>query len=56
MAVLAGVFGVVAVGGGLYASFGFDTPSGPSIVATAAAVFALLLPAMIWQGQANRRR
>jgi zinc transport system permease protein len=41
MAVLAAVFGAVAVGGGLYASLYFDTPSGPSIVVAAASMFAL---------------
>jgi zinc transport system permease protein len=45
MAVLAGLFGVVAVCGGLFASMNFDTPSGPSIVVAATALFALLLPA-----------
>jgi zinc transport system permease protein len=39
------VFGVLAVIGGLFMSMNFDTPSGPSIVVTATALFALLLPA-----------
>jgi zinc transport system permease protein len=41
MAALAAVFGALAVGAGLYASLFFDTPSGPSIVVAAAAMFAL---------------
>jgi zinc transport system permease protein len=41
MAVLAAILGAVAVGAGLYASLFFDTPSGPSIVVAAAAMFAL---------------
>jgi zinc transport system permease protein len=41
MAVLAAVIGAIAVGAGLYASLFFDTPSGPSIVVAAAAMFAL---------------
>jgi zinc transport system permease protein len=45
MAVLAGLFGVLAVGGGLWASMTWDTPSGPSIVVTATALFTILLPA-----------
>jgi zinc transport system permease protein len=45
MALLAGLFGVLAVCGGLFASMNWDTPSGPSIVVTATALFAILLPA-----------
>ena len=41
MAVGAAVAGVVAVTGGLFASARFDTPSGPSIVVTALALFAV---------------
>lgn len=41
MAVLAAVAGAIAVVAGLAASFAFDTPSGPSIVAAAALLFAL---------------
>jgi zinc transport system permease protein len=45
MAVLSAVLGVVAVWGGLYGSLQFDTPSGPSIVVAALALFvASLLP------------
>lgn len=43
MAGLAAVFGVFAVAGGLLASFGLDTPAGPSIVVAAAALFAFTL-------------
>ncbi len=53
MALLAGVFGVMAVCGGLYASLSFDTPPGPSIVVTATVLFAMLLPAV---GFMHRRR
>lgn len=41
MAAFAVVLGLVAVGGGLQASLLLDTPAGPSIVATAAALYAL---------------
>ena len=43
MAVLAALAGVLAVVGGLALSLHFDTPSGPSIVVVAAALFALSL-------------
>ena len=39
MAVLAAVFGCLAVAGGLAGSMAFDTPSGPSIVVAAFALF-----------------
>ncbi len=47
MAVLAAVGGCVAVAGGLWGSLVFDTPSGPSIVAAAFALFvaSMLAPA-----------
>jgi zinc transport system permease protein len=45
MAVLASLFGAVAVAGGLFGSLKFDTPSGPSIVVAALVIFlASLLP------------
>lgn len=44
MALLAAVAGCVAVGLGLWGSFHFDTPSGPSIVVAAALLFALAQP------------
>lgn len=40
MAALAALIGALAVAGGLAASLAFDTPSGPSIVAAAAVLFA----------------
>ena len=39
MAVLAAVMGCIAVAGGLGGSMAFDTPSGPSIVVAAFALF-----------------
>ena len=51
MAVLAAAFGVLAVAGGLLASLVWDTPSGPSIVVAAVALFALALP---WRRRAAR--
>lgn len=42
MAVMASVIGAAATLGGLWASFTFDTPAGPSIVAAAAVVFLLV--------------
>ncbi|MEE8275869.1 MAG: zinc ABC transporter permease subunit ZnuB [Alphaproteobacteria bacterium] len=51
MAVLAAAFGVLAVAGGLLASLHWDTPSGPSIVVAAVALFALALP---WRRRAAR--
>jgi zinc transport system permease protein len=45
MAILSAVVGAVAVVGGLFGSLRFDTPSGPSIVVAALAIFVLsLLP------------
>jgi zinc transport system permease protein len=45
MAALSAVIGVLAVWGGLYGSLQFDTPSGPSIVVAALALFVVsLLP------------
>ena len=45
MAALAALIGAVAVAAGLSASLAFDTPSGPSVVAAAAVLFALSLAA-----------
>ncbi len=45
MAILAALVGALAVTGGLYGSLAFDTPSGPSIVVAALALFLLGLPA-----------
>lgn len=44
MAVFASLFGCLAVIVGLFASLHWDTPSGPSIVVAATALFALSLP------------
>jgi zinc transport system permease protein len=43
MAVIASVIGAIAVVGGLAASLKLDTPSGPSVVVAAAAIFAATL-------------
>lgn len=43
MAVLASIFGVIAVIGGLYGSLYYDTPSGPSIVVGALVIFVFSL-------------
>ena len=44
MAIMAAGFGIIAVFIGLYGSLWLDTPSGPSIVASAALIFLLLMP------------
>lgn len=44
MAGFAALFGVLAALGGLMASFRWDTPSGPSVVVAALALFVLALP------------
>jgi zinc transport system permease protein len=41
MAILASLIGVVSVALGLWGSFAYDTPTGPSIVCAAALFFAL---------------
>ncbi|MCZ6607192.1 MAG: metal ABC transporter permease, partial [Alphaproteobacteria bacterium] len=48
MAALAAVAGCAAVAGGLWGSFTFDTPSGPSIVVAALVLFVVsaLAPAV----------
>ena len=47
MAVLAGFFGILAVVFGLFGSYRWDTPAGPSIVLAATILFILIffLPA-----------
>jgi zinc transport system permease protein len=45
MAALAALFGAAAVTGGLYGSLHFDTPTGPSIVLAALALFLVSLVA-----------
>lgn len=44
MAIFACLIGMIAVVSGIYFSFEFDTPSGPTIVAALAAIFAILFP------------
>ena len=44
MAGLAVIFGIIAVLIGIYGSFAYDTPTGPSIVAALAIIFMILLP------------
>ncbi len=44
MAIFACLIGAISVVSGIYFSFEFDTPSGPTIVATLAAFFAILFP------------
>lgn len=53
MAAIAMLFGIVAVSGGLFASLNWDTPSGPSVVVAATAVFVLSL---LSPGSAQSRR
>ncbi len=43
MAVYSAILGMIAVGGGLFGSLAWDTPSGPSIVVTALLLFILTL-------------
>ncbi len=52
MAVLAGVIGVLSVAGGLFGSFQWDTPSGPSIVVAA---FLLFLASLVGRGNKTNR-
>ncbi|MBE7636365.1 hypothetical protein GUA87_05875 [Sneathiella sp. P13V-1] len=44
MAMLAAAFGLMAVSGGILASYEVDTPAGPSIVTAATALFVVLFP------------
>lgn len=44
MAIISAIFGVISVLLGIYGSYELDTPSGPSIVATAAIIFIVLFP------------
>lgn len=55
MAVLAALLGMAAILGGLAASYGWDTPAGPSIVATAALIFAASLAGGAWADAARPR-
>lgn len=55
MAVLAALIGVTAVVGGLFGSLEWDTPTGPSIVVAALALFLLsLLPMSLLSGRSAR--
>ena len=56
MAALAAVTGIVAVVAGLHGSLAFDTPSGPSIVVAALALFLLSLPLRRRQAPSARGR
>jgi zinc transport system permease protein len=57
MAVIAAIAGVTSIVGGLYASLHFDTPSGPSIVVAALALFivAAVLPVQLWRQKRKAR-
>ena len=54
MAVLAVVAGTAAVAGGLGGSLALDTPSGPSIVVAAFALFLMSLAAGVLRGSSGR--
>jgi zinc transport system permease protein len=54
MVAVAALFGGLAVIAGLFASLAIDTPSGPSIVIAAAALFAVVL--LPWPMLRPRRR
>jgi len=51
MAVISAVLGAAAVVGGLYGSLSYDTPSGPSIVVAALALFliSIAVPVQLWR-------
>jgi len=51
MAVVASILGALAVVGGLFGSLKFDTPSGPSIVVAALALFlvSIAVPVQLWR-------
>jgi zinc transport system permease protein len=55
MAVLAALIGAAAVVGGLFSSLEWDTPSGPSIVVAALALFVLALAPLPLSGLTARR-
>ncbi|SDU03795.1 metal ABC transporter permease [Stappia sp. ES.058] len=56
MAILAALFGIASVVGGLFASLEWDTPSGPSIVVAALALFLVgLSPLTSWMTRSLRR-
>ena len=49
MAVIASVVGAMAVAGGLFGSLQYDTPSGPSIVVAALALFLISIMVPVWR-------
>ncbi|RZA27748.1 MAG: hypothetical protein EOP92_41110 [Lysobacteraceae bacterium] len=51
MAVISAVLGALAVAGGLFGSLRYDTPSGPSIVVAALALFliSIVVPVHLWR-------
>lgn len=53
MAVVAALIGAAAVGAGLWGSWQWDTPTGPSIVVAAFALFLLALVMPSWRGLAK---
>lgn len=55
MAVIASILGALAVGGGLFGSLKFDTPSGPSIVVAALVLFLVSMIAYGGRGQTERQ-
>jgi len=57
MAVIAAGLGALAVAGGLFGSLRFDTPSGPSIVVAALALFlvSIAVPVRMWRKKREAR-
>ncbi len=51
MAILACIFGCLAVIAGIYGSIEFDTPTGPTIVTAASAIFAIIFPVAWYTGR-----
>lgn len=49
MAVIAALLGALAVGGGLFGSLQYDTPSGPSIVVAALVLFFISIIMPVWR-------
>ena len=49
MAVIASLLGALAVAGGLFGSLQYDTPSGPSIVVAALALFVISIAIPVWR-------
>jgi zinc transport system permease protein len=55
MALFAAGFGILAVLGGIWGSFTYDTPTGPSIVVAAMLAFVVLY-LLRWPGGRRQRR